>query len=243
MTCASYSDPRLTAVYDPLNPKDYDTPFFSDLAGAAPKAILDIGCGTGRLATELAALGHRVTGADPARAMLEVARKRPGGDRVTWIEADAAGLRVDTRFDLIIMTGHAFQVLLEDDEVRAALANLHRHLARGGRLSVETRNPLVRDWDSWKPDQTRETIEVPGLGKVEVHYDIASEIGPLVTFETHFRFGPDDIVVAPHTLRFMSHAEFAGFLAEAGFRDITWYGNWDRSPATPTSPEIIAIAG
>jgi SAM-dependent methyltransferase len=243
LPCASYSDPRLTAVYDPLNPKDYDTPFFRDLAGAAPKTILDIGCGTGRLASELAALGHRVTGADPAAAMLDVARQRPGSDKVTWIEADAAGLKVGTRFDLIIMTGHAFQVLLEDREVRGALANLHRHLAPGGRLSVETRNPKVRDWDSWKPDQTRETLQVPGIGTVEVHYDIQSEVGQLVTFETHFRFGLDDIVVAPHTLRFMSHVEFAGFLAEAGFRDITWYGDWDRSPATPTSPEIIAIAG
>ena len=243
MPCASYSDPRLTAVYDPLNAQDYGTPFFRDLAGTTPKTILDIGCGTGRLACDLAARGHHVTGADPAAAMLGVARQRPGGNKVTWIEADAVGLSVGTRFDLIIMTGHAFQVVLEDQEVQAALSNLHRHLAAGGRLSVETRNPEVRDWDSWKPDETREKVEVPGIGTVEVHYDIASEEGQLVTFETHFRFAPDDIVVASHTLRFMSRAEFAAFLAEAGFRDITWYGDWDRSPATHTSPEIIAVAG
>lgn len=134
MPCASYSDPRLTAVYDPLNAQDYGTPFFRDLAGAVPKTILDIGCGTGRLACDLAARRHLVTGADPAAAMLGVARNRPGGDKVTWIEADAAGLSAGLRFDLIIMTGHAFQVLLEDREVRAALSNLHRHLAPGGRL-------------------------------------------------------------------------------------------------------------
>jgi SAM-dependent methyltransferase len=161
---------------------------------------------------------------------------------VTWIEADAAGLMVGTRFDLIIMTGHAVQVLLEDREVREALSNLHRHLVPGGRLSVETRNPELRDWDRTKSDQTREKVEVPGIGTVEVHYDVASEEGQLVTFETHFRFGPSDIVVAPHTLRFVGHGELAAFLAEAGFTHVDWYGDWNRSTYTPMSPEIIAVA-
>ena len=241
MPCASYSVPRLTAVYDPLNPKIYGLNFFRDLAGEKPKTILEMGCGTGRLACDLAARGHLVTGADPAAAMLEVARNRPGGNKVAWIEADAAGLSVDTRFDLIIMTGHAFQVLLDDREVRAALANFRRHLTAGGRLAFETRNPAVREWDTWIPEETHEQVEVPGLGTVEVHYDIASETGQLVTFETHFRFAADDIVVAPHTLRFMGQAELVAFLAEAGFTNVTWYGDWDRSALGPSSPEIIAV--
>jgi SAM-dependent methyltransferase len=242
MPCASYADPRLTAVYDPLNPTIAGLAFFRELAGNEPKAILEMGCGTGRLACDLAARGHRVTAADPAAAMLDIARRRPGGDKVKWIEADAAGFADGGRFDLIIMTGHAFQVLLDDREVRASLANFRRHLAAGGQLAFETRNPEVREWDTWIPAQTREVIEVPGIGRVEVHYDIASEEGQLVTFETHFRFAPDDVVVAPHTLRFMSQGELAAFLAEAGFARVDWYGNWDRSALTPKSPEIIAIA-
>jgi len=122
------------------------------------------------------------------------------------------------------------------------LANFRRHLAAGGRLAFETRNPAVREWDTWIPEETREQVEVPGLGRVEVHYDIASEEGQLVTFETHFRFAADDIVVAPHTLRFMGQAELAAFLAEAGFTDVAWYGDWDRSAIGPKSPEIIAVA-
>jgi SAM-dependent methyltransferase len=240
--CASYIDPRLTAVYDPLNPTISGLDFFRDLAGETPKTILEMGCGTGRLACDLAAWGHVVAGADPAAAMLDVARNRPGGEKVRWVEADAAGLSVGTRYDLIIMTGHAFQVLLEDREVRAALANFRRHLAAGGRLAFETRNPAVREWDTWIPEETREQVEVPGFGRVEVHYDIASEEGQLVTFETHFRFAADDIVVAPHTLRFMGQAELAAFLAEAGFTDVAWYGDWDRSAIGPKSQEIIVVA-
>ena len=63
-----------------------------------------------------------------------------------------------------------------------------------------------------------------------------------MTFETHFSFAANDIVVAPHTLRFMNQDDLAGFFGVAGFTDVVWYGNWDRSAITPTSPEIIAIA-
>ncbi|WP_119459243.1 class I SAM-dependent methyltransferase [Rhodospirillaceae bacterium SYSU D60014] len=243
MPCASYSDPRLAAVYDPLNPSDDDILFYLDLAGETPKTVLDMGCGTGRLACELAARGHQVTGADPAAAMLDIARSRSGGEKVTWIETKAADLSVDTRFDLIIMTGHVFQVFLDDQDVRAALRTLHQHLAPGGRVAFETRNPAVQEWSGWTPEETHERVEVAGVGTVEVHYDITSVAGPFVTFETHFRFAEDDILVAPTTLRFMNQDELAAFLADAGFTDVTWYGDWDRSAVSPTSPEIIAIAG
>ncbi len=131
MPCPAYTDPRLAACYDSANPHDPADDFYLALAGAAPKTILDMGCGTGRLAVALAERGHRVTGADPSAGMMRVARNRAGGERVTWVDSDSASLALETRFDLIIMTGHVFQVFLEDDEVRATLRNLRRHLAPG----------------------------------------------------------------------------------------------------------------
>ena len=242
MTCASYTDPRLAACYDPLNPADPADAYYLALAGDRPKTILDMGCGTGRLAVALAERGHRVIGADPADGMLRVARTRPGTEHVRWIQSTAAELSLDERFDLIIMTGNVFQVFLEDDEVRATLRNLRRHLAPSGRLAFGTRNPLVEDWRTWIPDLTRERIEAPGIGPVDIHHDIAAAERDRVSFETHFRFSADDIVVTTTTLRCMSRDELAAFLNEAGFSDVTWYGDWDRSPITPQSPEIIVIA-
>ena len=246
MICASYADPRLAAVYDGLNPLTNDTVshrFYLALAGERPIDVLDMGCGTGRLAFQLAAHGHRVTGADPAPGMLGVARGKPGSDAITWIETVAADLDVDTCFDLVIMTGHVFQVFLEDGEVAAALANLRRHLAPGGRVAFETRNPAAQDLAEWGYDTTHVTVNVAGVGPVEVYYDLVAVESALVTFETHFRFAADDIVVAPTTLRFMDQERLAAFLAEAGYIGVAWYGDWDRSPVGPTAPEIIAIAG
>jgi SAM-dependent methyltransferase len=240
--CAAYNIPRLAAIYDPINPPTPDYDFYVALAGSAPLTALDMGCGTGRLACALATRGHRVTGADPSPAMLGIARNRPGAKGVTWVEADAATFRSDTRFDLIIMTGHVFQVFLDDREVRTVLANLRRHLAPCGRLAFETRNPEIREWEGWMPAETQERVSVPAAGKVNVHYDIQKVEGELVTFETHFSFSNGDTDMAPHTLRFMGRDRLAGFLAEAGFGNVTWFGDFDRQPIGPESPEIIAIA-
>jgi SAM-dependent methyltransferase len=251
---AAYADKRLAALYDALNPPGPETAFYLGLAGEAsqpgpggeqggrPAWILDMGCGTGRLACELAARGHQVTGADPAAAMLDVARARPGGDRVRWIQTDAVRLAGRTRFDLIVLTGHVFQLLLDDRDVRAALRTLSQHQASGGWLAFETRNPAVREWQDWNPGQTTRRVEAGGLA-AEVHYDISGVSGELVTYETWFRFADGDVVVVPDTLRFMDQAQVAGFLADAGRTEVTWYGDWDRSPASPASPEIIAVAG
>ncbi|WP_119302486.1 class I SAM-dependent methyltransferase [Dongia deserti] len=243
MPCTAYTDPRLAACYDAMNLPDAGDAFYIALAGEQPKTILDMGSGTGRLAVALAECGHRVTGADPSAGMMKVARSRPGTARVNWVDSDAAHLSLEQRFDLIIMTGHVFQVFLEDDAVSATLRTLRRHLAPGGALAFETRNPLVEEWREWIPSRSRETVQVPGIGKIEVHNDIAAAEGALVTYETHFRFAPDDIVVTRDTLRFMSQAELAAFLANAGFTELTWFGDWDRSPITPQSPEIIVLAG
>ena len=241
--CASYTDPRLAAVYDPLNPPDAADAFYLALAGREPLTILDMGCGTGRLAVALAERGHAVTGADPAPAMLDIACRRPGGEKVRWIESKAATLDLGPVFDLIIMTGHVFQVFLEDEEISAVLANLRGHLAPDGRLAFEMRNAAVRDWETWTPDETREVVQVPGIGPVQVHHDIARVEGRLVTFQTHFVFRPGDTAFTESTLRFMDHGEVAHFVESAGLRAQGWYGDWDRSPLKDDSPEIIVIAG
>jgi SAM-dependent methyltransferase len=239
----AYAHPRLAATYDAANPPERDYDFYVALAGDKKLTVLDMGSGTGRLSLKLAARGHRVTGADPAPGMMLAARAKPDADKVTWVLSDATGLNLATRFDLIIMTGHVFQVFLGDDEIRAVLGNLRRHLAPGGRLAFETRNPAVREWDSWTPELTREQIAVPDIGPVTVHYAVTKEDARSVTFETHFDFGGGDVVVAPTTLRLMDQATLKTLLNESGLKPLDWYGDWDHGPLGPMSPEIIVVAG
>jgi hypothetical protein len=76
----------------------------------------------------------------------------------------------------------------------------------------------------------------------DVSYAIRSVAGELVTYETCFCFPGEDTVTAPETLRFMGQDQVAAFLRGAGLTPVAWYGDWDRSPLSLASPEIIAVA-
>lgn len=106
---AEFNDPRLVTVYDAECPWPRDDDFFLSVVSETPAArVLDLGCGTGRLALGMAAAGHTVTGVDPARASLDAARAKPGADRVTWIEGTSPVLP-DASFDAAVMTSHVAQ--------------------------------------------------------------------------------------------------------------------------------------
>ncbi len=117
-----FDDALLASVYDDLDPWGAWDDFYFGLAREAGRGVLDLGCGTGRLACRIAAEGIEVVGVEPAAGMLERARARPGGAVVTWVESDGQSLSLDRRFDLIYMTGHAFQALLSDEAAVALLA-------------------------------------------------------------------------------------------------------------------------
>jgi len=238
---AHYTLPRLAALYDTLSPPDSDTRFYAALADEVAGAALDLGCGTGRLALELARAGHRVVGLDPAPAMLAIAAAEhvPGA---AFILGDARRLPLaDGAFELAFMTGHAFQVLLTATGIAAMLSEAHRVLAPGGRLAFETRNPAARAWEHWNPEESRQVID-SAEGPVEEWHRLTGVALPFVRFESLHRFlGTGDVLVSESTLHFPSAEEVVARLEAAGF---AWslFGDWDGSPLTAASPEIIVVA-
>jgi len=238
-----YTDPRLVALYDALNPAAADTAFYLGLAEeVSATSIVDLGCGTGLLTCELARRGHQVTGVDPSPEMLDVARVRPGGSSVRWVLGDPNALGED-RADLALMTGHVAQVFLEDEAWQAALAAIRRTLRPGGRLAFESRNPRPRPWAGWTPEASRRVIESPQGGRIEVWHRVLGVRDDRVRFANHYRF-PDsgDVLVSTAELRFRTQAELVGSLADAGFDVEHVYGDWDRRPVEEGSRELIFVA-
>jgi len=243
MPSTLYTDPRLVALYDTLNPFAADTDFYLALAAGMPR-VIDLGCGTGLLACELASRGHRVIAVDPAPEMLHVARHRPNGDRVQWIEGDARALALLPPAELLVMTGHVAQVFIDDTAFLNTLKAARYALRDGGTLAFESRNPAARAWESWTPAQSHRLIDVDGVGEVEVwHDDVSGTPESGIRFNTHYRFrATDETLTSASELRFRTQDELTAQLEAAGFRRLTWQGDWDGSAVSASSRELIVVA-
>ncbi|MEU1195974.1 class I SAM-dependent methyltransferase [Streptomyces sp. NPDC005813] len=242
MTDRSFSDVTLAALYDALNPWGPSDDFYLDLVMSA-RSVLDVGCGTGQLLGRAREAGHRgrLCGLDPAAAMLVQARR---WEAVEWVLGDLASTRWEREFDLVVMTGHAFQVLLGDEELRVALGTVREALCDGGQFVFETRHPAARSWESWSPEHVHEVSDAHGA-VVRVWHEVeAPVLGERVTFTETFEHPAwERPRTSRSTLRFLGPEALSGHLDEAGLVVREQFGDWGRGPLTPASPEIITMAG
>lgn len=235
-----YTDPRLVALYDILCGWSTDRDFYLSLADDTVTSVLDAGCGTGLMTVAFVREGRRVVGVDPAQPMLDVARAREGGERVDWHCAHLQDFRSNERFDLVTMTGHAFQCLLTDEDIVAALRSVAALLSPSGRFVFETRNPDAQAWLKWQPDTSRVTGSLPDGTVFDVHHRLLSADLPYVTFEQVHNIGAEpEQLISRSTLRFASVDEIAALADEAGLRVEAMWGDWDGSGLNDKSPEII----
>jgi SAM-dependent methyltransferase len=96
-----------------------------------PRSVLDGGCGTGRIARELARRGVDVVGVDIDGDMLATARRK--APELDWRCADLASVEVGRAFDVILLAGNVMIFLAPGSE-GDVVANLARHLVPGGLL-------------------------------------------------------------------------------------------------------------
>jgi ubiquinone/menaquinone biosynthesis C-methylase UbiE len=239
----AYGDEALAALYDALNTWAPSDDFYLDHILQAASA-LDVGCGTGELLCRARQAGHTgdLVGVDPAYGMLAAASAKR--DDITWLQSYAQALDIGRTFELVTMTGHAFQVLLDDHDTRAALAGFHRHLAPGGRLVFETRNPAARAWERWTPAKTRTTARSPAGEDFDVFYDLRDTREPdLVDFvATYHSEVTGNAYTSASTLRFVDPNHLHSLVTGAGFRIEGWFGDWDRGEVSSASPEVIVVA-
>ena len=238
-----FTDDRLAALYDVFYPpaRRDDFAFYLPLIVAA-RAVLDVGCGTGALLRLARESGHtgRLCGLDPASGMLNQACVRSD---IEWVLGDLSSVGWDREFDLVVMTGHAFQEFIEDEEIRAAFASIRSALTDDGRFAFETRNPLVRGWEQWATEYTAEVTDAGGAvvrceSQVEapVEGDIVRGSGTYTSPEW------DRPPASWGMLRFLDAATLSSLLCDAGLTIDEQFGDWTGQPLTSANPEVATIA-
>ncbi|MFD6994190.1 SAM-dependent methyltransferase [Streptomyces sp. NPDC059943] len=181
-----------------------------------------------------------IRGASPSG----LARRRPEPD-IEWILGDHEYTSWEREFDFAVMTGHAFQVLLGEDELSVAPAAARAALTDNGRFGFETRDPLARERESWT---TVAPADVPGpgadgSGAPRTTRQVRSADGDIVSFRTGLALpgehAPRD---SDNSLRFLHAERLDAFLTEAGPVVEERYGDRDRGPPTDAGPEIVTAA-
>jgi SAM-dependent methyltransferase len=126
-----------------------DVAFYERLARETGGPVLELACGTGRIALPLAERGIAITGVDLSDGMLAVARRKaaalpaPVRERLTLVEQDMSELDLSGRFGLIFIPARSFQHLLTIELQEKTLAAARRHLGTYGRLALHLFDPRL----------------------------------------------------------------------------------------------------
>ena len=114
-----------------------------------PQSVLDAGCGTGRVAIELAARGVDVVGCDVDAQMLAQARDK--APDIAWVQSDLAALDLGQMFDVVAMAGNVILFVAPGTEA-ACVAGAARHVVPQGFLVAGFslgRGVTVDAWEGW----------------------------------------------------------------------------------------------
>jgi SAM-dependent methyltransferase len=207
-----------------------------ELRMEAPMRVLDLGCGHGRHANELASRGYAVVGVDIVQRFLEIAEReaQARGLPAQFVLGDIRGLPWEEEFDRAICL---FDVLgfFRDEENAAVLAGAARALRPGGMLCVDVRN---RDW------MVRNLLPVTVLEKGDDlmidrhHFDTVT--GRLVDRRLLVRDGV--VKRRPFSIRLYTGSELSLMLEAAGLRVAAAFGSYEGAPISMQQNRMVIIA-
>ena len=243
MPIPEFTDERQVAIYDAVNsyaPGTQPDFYLGVAAEVGADTVVDLGCGTGIVTLEFARRGYRTTGVDPSAAMLAAARKKPGAEGVRWIHGNADRLGASGA-DLVIMSGHVAQFILEDADWSEALVAVRRTLRPGGCFAFESRDPRLEEWRRWTG--AKRMIPASDNGPIESWTEVEKVEGEVVHAVGHRRIvRSDEELLSPFAIRFRSEELLRRSLVSAGFVVQDVFGGWDRRPSGPGERELIVIA-
>lgn len=201
-----------------------------------------MGAGTGCFALLASENGFQVTGLEPAKASLELARKKPNAHLVNWIHGTAPTLALTLPSpcaDLAVMTGNVAQVFLSDQHWEENLKAIRKALKADGHLVFEVRDPSQKSWKEWTKERTFLRTDIPGCGIVESWCEVLEMKNQLLTFRWTYKFETDgEVIRSDSTLRFREKNEIESSLKKSGFMVREVRGAPDRP-----DKEFVFIAG
>jgi ubiquinone/menaquinone biosynthesis C-methylase UbiE len=246
-----FQDPQSYDIEEEMiSGPDVDFALVEELSHTKGGPLLDLACGTGRIALRLAEQGYQVTGVDINAAMIGWGRHKASQRDISmeWVIADARSFKLQKRFSLIYMLGNAFQLFLTRSDQEAMLECVREHLLPEGSFLFGTRNPSRYNLFEWgKSDQNIYTA--PDGKQVVVtaqqEYDHLTQIQHHTFSTLHRNWQTTQQETGEKTtrlaLRYVFPQEMEALLFYNGFEILLQFGDWEQQALTESSPRMIYV--
>lgn len=236
-----YRDGRL---YDIINAELVnDRDFFVEKAAQVGGPVLEVACGTGRIAIPIHKRGLEIEGLDLSPGMLAEARRKSEGLAIQWHQADCRDFDLGRRFQFVFMAFNSMLHLHDRVSLERFFACVRRHLLPGGTFLIDIFNPdvhllarkpkvMYRVTEFTDPD-SGENINI----EEECNYESASQINRI---KWHFDFGQGRLRRSEElNLRCYFPQEIDALLHYNGFEIVEKLGGFSGERFTSSSPKQI----
>lgn len=244
-----YEEFRDPITYD-LECDDFedDKPVIEQWAKQTGAPLLDLACGTGRMALHMAQQGYQVTGVDLIPEMIAHARHKACEQNITsidWVVSDARNFSLNQQFPFVFMLMNAFQFLHTRQDYEAMFKCVREHLTPDGYFLFETRNPSPRNLlQTRQAEVTSHTLTDGGTLIVteKQYYDALTQ---LQHYTRHLNYqyikhAPTEKTLRV-ALRYIFPQEMETLLHYNGFKIVEAYGNWQQDPLEADSIDMIYV--
>lgn len=209
-----------------------------------PARILDVPCGYGRHAIELARRGFRVVGVDINSALLARAKEQreqmEKPTDVTFLQRDMRTLPYREKFDAVVNMFFSFGFFEEEAENEQAIRHFAAALKPGGKLLIHTdvNVPRIRE-GTYKLHEVR-TLKNGKKLEIQERYDPQRKR----LRGTWAVIGPSGVrTVSPeYSVRVYTAEEYGALCRAVGLRDVRFHGDWDGTPYSETIEDLIVVA-
>ena len=238
------------SFYDVVFDKEDDIPLYTEYSGKADGAVLECGCGTGRVIIPLARKGFTILGIDTNEKMLAIAREKLAKEpsevqrRVKLIKADMKTFKLEETFSLCIIPFSTFLHMLTVEDQEACLKTISKHLNPKGRIIISVFNPdLSRPLGVVRLGQVKQAGEETIMRFYTQEIDFSQQL----TYGTYiYDFVKQDgtvrRLVVPYKIRYVFYDEMRNLLTRTGYVVENIYGDEQKAPFRPKSPLMVFVA-
>lgn len=219
--------------------------FFQDLISHQKvSSLLDVCCGTGLVTIPLTRNLSHVVGIDFSRSMIDFAKYKSSSiSDIVFYEMDASDFNLETVFDLIAMTGNAFQAFISDVDFSLMLKNIKSHMHADSLFVFDSRLPCPQHFETTNGYEHWSSYISPTGENVEV-YGLDSRHPQLINTMLHHvrrEYENGEQYNSYIELKYRSFDEIVKCLERNGLQLVEYYADWKKTPLTETSTSFVGV--